>query len=85
MIEDTEEESSDSSGSHRSKFDEDPEEVMQKILVELKISKKKPDVEDNEYVPTPLATLESTHSSKDVPLKCKVEELRKKRRKAKVG
>lgn len=46
----------------------------------MKNSRKKPDVEDTKYVPTHVATSESSHSSEDVPLKSKVEELRKKKK-----
>lgn len=81
LIEETEVESSDFYGSHRLEFDEVPEEAVQKILVELKDSRKKPDVEDDEYGPTPIATSESSHKLEDVPLQYKVEELRKKKKK----
>lgn len=81
LIIETEKESSNSSGSHMSEFDEDPKKAVQKILVELKNSRKKHDVVDTEYVPMPDATLGSSHSLEDVPLKSKVGELRKKKKK----
>ncbi|XP_039118480.1 uncharacterized protein LOC120254443 [Dioscorea cayenensis subsp. rotundata] len=80
IAEESEEKSSESSSSHRSEFDEDPEETVQKILIDLKNSGKKPSVEDDDYVPSPIATSDSSHSSEDVPLKNKIEELRKKKK-----
>ncbi|XP_039134329.1 uncharacterized protein LOC120271717 [Dioscorea cayenensis subsp. rotundata] len=87
IAEESKENSSESSSSHRSEFDEVPEVTVQKILIDLKNSGKKPSVEDDDYVPSPIATSESSHStsesshsSEDVPLKNKIEELRKKKK-----
>lgn len=73
------EESSDSTGSKKSNFDEDLEETVQKILEEMKNSKEKTRVEDADYIPSPIVTLDSSHSSDDIPLKICVEELSKRK------
>lgn len=74
------EESSDSTGSKKSNFDEDLEETVQKILEEMKNSKEKTRVEDADYIPSPIVTLDSSHISDDIPLKICVEELSKRKK-----
>lgn len=58
-----------SSSIHKSNIDEDLEETMQKILEEMKNSKEKNQVEDTNYVPSPVTTLESSHCSDNILLK----------------
>lgn len=59
---------SDSSRSHAFDYDEDPKEIVQKILEEMKKSKEKDTVEDTEYVPSPEQSSDNSHESNNIPL-----------------
>lgn len=80
LLDEVEEESGNFSGSYKSDFDEDPEDIVQKIFEEMKNSKEKAKVEDTEYVLSPNEASDSSHKYDDIPLKSHIEELLKNRK-----